>query len=120
MNKLLKLLVITALFFNVFTKQTILFATNKQRHAKIAIGTTTGICSLGVWHYLNKKIDRLEKLESILKKARGRDEATVKRIKKLIRYKYLSLFVALLSLGYIGKYVTCRFIHEYCRQNSKS
>jgi len=91
--------------FNPLTNQETLLAINKHRQIKIATGATTGICSLVVWHYLNKKIDKLERLESILKKARGRDEDAVKHIKRLVSYKYLSLFVALVSFGYVSKQI---------------
>ncbi|MCK4518018.1 hypothetical protein KAT92_04530 [Candidatus Babeliales bacterium] len=91
--------------FNPLTNRTTLLAIDKHSITKITIGATTVICSLATWHYLNKKIDKLEKLESILRKARGRDDATVQRIKKLVRYKYLSLFASLISFGYVGKQI---------------
>ena len=69
---------------------------------KTAVGTAATIGSLVLWRYLNKKIKHLERTQIAFEKMkRFENSADIdKRIKKLTRYKYFSLFAAFLSFGY--------------------
>ncbi|MCK4518019.1 hypothetical protein KAT92_04535 [Candidatus Babeliales bacterium] len=69
---------------------------------KTAVGTAAIVGSIVLWRHLDKKIKHLERTQIFLEQMkRFENSANLdKRIKKLTRYKYFSLFAALLSLGY--------------------
>jgi len=96
---------VSIFFLSFFTNQTTVCAENHYRGIKAAVGVAGIAGSLVLWRHFGKKIERVEKLQKIFEKVRGVNHGYAERIKKLLLYKHLCLFGALLSFGYTVKQV---------------
>ena len=99
--------IIVILTLSLFAGTQSVFAENHHRGMKAFVGVAVIAGSAGLWWHFDKEVKRLEKVQKLFDKIKGVDLRSVQRLKELLLYKHISLFMTLLGCGYTIKQVGC-------------
>ncbi|MCK4517499.1 hypothetical protein KAT92_01890, partial [Candidatus Babeliales bacterium] len=94
-------------------------AESRNRATKTVIGVVMTVGAFVLWRHFDKKIAALEKVKKVFEKVTGVDRVHAHKIKILVRYKYYSLFVALLGCGYTFGQVMSWMMDDVKRETEK-